>query len=234
MSALIVIPTYNEAQNIRGIISALEVSVVGCGILVVDDSSPDGTGDIVRSLQVCGRKLWILERPHKAGLGAAYLAGFQKALACVATNVIVQMDADGSHDPSAVSTLIAALDEADLAIGSRYVSGGAVEGWPWHRKALSAAGNSYARLWLSRGVADWTGGFKAWRAECLDRIEFSGVQSDGYAFQVEMTARAMGAGARVVEIPITFRNRTRGKSKMTPRIAVEAIRVLPTLRRYVR
>ncbi|HET6909678.1 MAG TPA: polyprenol monophosphomannose synthase [Mycobacteriales bacterium] len=234
MNALVVLPTYNEAPNIQAIVSDLEESVPGCGVLVVDDNSPDGTGGLVRSMMSPGRKLSILERPCKQGLGAAYLAGFQHVLARAQADVVVQMDADGSHDPGAVTTLIQALASADLALGSRYVTGGAVEGWPWLRKALSAVGNSYARLWLSREIADWTGGFKAWRTDCLRGIDLSQVRSDGYAFQVELTARALGAGFQVAEVPITFRNRTRGKSKMTPAVAAEAVRIVPSLRRYVR
>lgn len=232
VSVVVVLPTYNEAENVRRVITDLSCTVTKPSVLVVDDSSPDGTAGVVREMMAEHPQLSLLERRNKTGLGAAYVSGFQAVLDLSGVDVIVQMDADGSHGPADLDRLVAALDAADLAIGSRYVGGGGVEGWPWYRRSLSVAGNWYAKRWLSRGIADWTGGFKAWRADCLRKMDLATVQSDGYAFQVELTARALGSGARVVELPITFGNRTIGQSKMSAAIAVEAVRVIPRLRRY--
>ena len=231
MRGIVVIPTYNEADNVRSVVAAVLAADSQPDVLVVDDNSPDGTGTIVRSMSQATPRLQLLERPGKLGLGQAYVAGFRRALCDGEYDVVVQMDADESHDPTDVDRLIRALDVADLVLGSRYVAGGRVEGWPWRRRALSMLGNRYARMWLGARVRDWTGGFKAWRTDVLREIGLDEVQSDGYAFQVEMTARALARGARVVEVPIVFRNRTLGVSKMDVGVAVEAVRVLPRLRR---
>lgn len=229
-----VLPTYNEADNVRPMLAALLAVGTNPDILVVDDGSPDGTADLARQLARTEPRVMVHERPRKEGLGAAYVDGFTRVLAMNRYDVVVQMDADGSHEPADVDRLVAALAAADLVIGSRYVDEGAVEGWPAHRKWLSRGGNAYARMWLRLPVADLTGGFKAWRAETLRGLRLAEVRSDGYGFQVETTARAIARGARVVEVPITFRNRMKGTSKMNSRIAFEALRVVPTLRKTTR
>ncbi len=194
-------------------------------VLVVDDASPDGTGALAESL---GAE--VIHRPAKLGLGSAYVAGFERALAGGA-KLVCQMDADGSHDPAALPHLIAlARDGADLVLGSRSVPGGGVAGWHPARRAVSRAGCLYARTVLRLPVRDLTGGLKTWRAGALRAIEPSTVRSRGYAFQVELTDRALRRGLRVVETPITFRERAAGRSKMTPRIALEAAWLVPALR----
>jgi dolichol-phosphate mannosyltransferase len=179
----------------------------------------------------------LLVRPGKAGLGRAYVDAFTRLLAADAADVVVQMDADGSHDPADIDRLVAALDAppgAGLAIGSRYVPGGRVADWTWARRALSRGGNAYARAWLRLHVADLTGGFKAWRADVLRALDLEQVTSDGYVFQIETTLRAVATGARVVEVPITFRDRRAGASKMSTRIAREAVTAVPRLARRPR
>jgi dolichol-phosphate mannosyltransferase len=231
VSAVVVIPTYNEADNVRSVLNAVLAAKCQPDVLVVDDNSPDGTGAVVRSMMQAAPRLQLLGRPGKAGLGQAYVAGFRRALCHGDYEVVVQMDADESHDPTDVDRLVSALADADLVLGSRYIAGGSVEGWPWRRRILSTLGNRYARMWVGPLVRDWTGGFKAWRADLLREIGFDEVRSDGYAFQVEMTARAVAHGARILELPIAFRNRGRGVSKMDLGVAIEAVRVLPKLRR---
>jgi dolichol-phosphate mannosyltransferase len=227
---VVVVPTYNEAANIRLLIQELLTLTSQPDVLVVDDNSPDGTATLVGAIAAVNRRVMLRHRTGKQGLGAAYIDGFQHVLGLNRYDVVVQMDADFSHAPADVDGLVAATAEAEVAIGSRYVDGGGVQGWPVHRRWLSRAGNAYARLWLRVPVRDVTGGFKAWRASTLAGLALGTVRSDGYAFQVETTARALAAGARVVEIPITFVNREQGTSKMTASIAVEALRVIPTLR----
>jgi dolichol-phosphate mannosyltransferase len=221
---LVVTPTYDEVDNVARHVRAVLAQPVGADLLVVDDGSPDGTGAVVRALagQHPGR-VHLLERPAKAGLGAAYVAGFSWALERGGWDVVVQMDVDGSHDPAAIGDLVAATATADLVLGSRYVDGGRIEGWPWRRRALSSSGNRYARAVLGTSPRDLTGGFKAWRAELLADLGIGSVRAEGYAFQVETTARALDLGARVVELPILFRDRQLGSSKMRGAIAVEAV-----------
>ena len=226
----VVVPTYNEAANIRQLVDELLALSCHPDVVVVDDNSPDGTSTIVESIQATTPRVVLHRRSAKQGLGAAYRAGFHFALGLNRYDVIVQMDADFSHSPLDVDRLVGATADADVVIGSRYVAGGGVRGWPLHRRWLSRAGNTYARLWVSTPVRDLTGGFKAWRASTLAALPFGSVQSEGYAFQVETTVRAVASGARVVEVPITFANRREGSSKMTVGIALEALRIVPTLR----
>ncbi|HWA66845.1 MAG TPA: polyprenol monophosphomannose synthase [Mycobacteriales bacterium] len=232
MSVVVVMPTYNERDNIEAI--AAEVLARPCAphLLVVDDSSPDGTGEIVEKLHAGQpQRISLLSRSGKAGLGKAYAAGFSHALAQLSPELVVQMDADGSHQPADIDRLVEASADADLVIGSRYVKGGSVSGWSRHRQALSRAGNVYARAVLASPIRDLTGGFKAWRAELLGRLDVTRTASDGYAFQIEMTTRARAAGARIVEIPIVFHERVAGSSKMSTQIAIEALRGVPAMRR---
>jgi dolichol-phosphate mannosyltransferase len=217
----VVVPTYNEADNIALIARA--VRDLGLRLLVVDDGSPDGTGDIVDSVAAQDPGVAVLHRTEKAGLGPAYAAGFSYALEHGA-EVICEMDADFSHDPSDLPRLVAAIEAgADLAIGSRYVTGGGVENWPWHRRWLSRGGNLYARTMLRTGVNDMTAGFRAFRADALRKLDFAGCEASGYGFQVEMAWRAAQVGLDIREVPITFRDRARGQSKMGAGIAVEAM-----------
>ena len=222
----IVLPTYDEADNLPGVVRAIRRWLPEARVLVVDDSSPDGTAEVAERLGVD-----VLRRPVKQGLGPAYVAGFARAIEAGAQYVF-EMDADGSHDPADLPRLLAAVrdDGADLALGSRYVRGGGVENWHWLRRAVSRAGCLYARLVLRVPVRDLTGGFKCFRAETLRAIDFSTVRSRGYAFQVELTYRTLMAGRRVHELPIVFHERREGQSKMTGRIALEAVWLLPRLR----
>ena len=217
MSAFVVTPTYNESENLP----TLVVKLGDVRIMVVDDGSPDGTGDLAEELG-CD----VLRRPGKQGLASAYVDGMTRALELGATRV-VQMDADLSHDPADVPRLLAS--EADLALGSRYVPGGGTRGWPLHRKLLSRGGSIYSRLWLGLPYRDLTGGFKAWRAETLRAVLAEPIASEGYAFQVEMTVRAHRLGASIEEIPIVFTERVAGASKMSAKIAIEAARLIPRL-----
>ena len=226
MSAWVILPTYDEAENLAPIVSAVLAAVPGVRILVVDDASPDGTGEIAEALEGVD----VLHRPRKSGLGRAYVAGFAHALAAGATTV-VEMDADLSHDPADLPRLLAPLSEgADLVLGSRYVKGGGVRNWGLFRRALSRGGSLYARAILGVPVHDLTGGFKCFRRRTLEGIDFANTHADGYGFQIELTYRAHKAGLRVVEIPIVFRDREQGTSKMTARIALEAIWKVPALR----
>ena len=231
----LVLPTYNEAENIEAVVvdglAQLEVAAAGAHrVLVVDDSSPDGTGAIADRLAAEHDALEVLHRPRREGLGPAYLAGFARALAGGAGSVC-QMDADFSHNPADVPRLLAEIaDGADVALGSRYVPGGRVEDWGVLRRVVSRAGCAYARHVLGLHVRDLTGGFKCFRSEVLVAIELPTVRSHGYCFQVEMTQRALLRGFDVREVPITFHDRRHGHSKMSPRIALEAFVVLPQLR----
>jgi len=214
----VVVPTYDEAENIETLVAGIHAAVPEAGILVVDDNSPDGTAELAERL--CGVE--VLRRPGKAGLGSAYRAGFRVAIDGGA-GVVVQMDADMSHDPSALPALVAIVDHgADVAIGSRYVPGGRTENWPWQRQALSRWGNRYVAGVLGLAVNDATAGYRAYSAGALERMTFETVQADGYGFQVEMTDRIVRIGGKVVEFPITFRDRTHGQSKMSGNIVSEA------------
>ena len=222
------LPTYNEAANLERIVPAVRAAVPQARILVVDDGSPDGTGKIADALAGADGAVEVLHRPVKQGLGPAYVAGFARALGQGASHV-VEMDADGSHDPADVARLLAA--GADLALGSRYVPGGGIENWALWRRAVSRAGCRYARAVLGVPVADLTGGLKCFTADALHAIDYASVRSRGYAFQVELTYRALQRGLRVVELPIVFRDRRLGHSKMSARIALEAMVLVPRLRR---
>ena len=229
MKTLIVTPTYNERKNIRELISTLFELNSDFHILVVDDSSPDGTAEIVEELQTDYTNLHLLSRNEKGGLGSAYIAGFNYALERD-YEVIVQMDADMSHNPKDVPLLIEAIENADLSIGSRYISGINVVNWPLQRLIISYGANIYTRLVTRLPVRDATGGFKCWRREALEAINLDGVRSQGYSFQIEMTYRAWLKGFRITEIPIIFVDRTVGESKMTHSIMLEAAIMIPRLR----
>ena len=233
----LVLPTYNEAENIESIVHAVLPRLAEASpehtLLVVDDSSPDGTGAMADRLARENEHVEVLHRAGKEGLGRAYLAGFSRALEAGA-ELVMEMDADFSHDPADVPRLIAAADDADLVLGSRYVPGGGVSGWEWHRRLLSRGGCFYARTILGVPVRDLTGGFKCFRRRVLEAIEFGDVQADGYGFQIEMTYRTLRAGFRVKEIPIVFHERRAGASKMDTRIAAEAVWKVPALRSRMR
>jgi len=237
MSARIwlVIPTYNEAENVGPIVRAVAQEMDGVApgeyrILVVDDNSPDGTGRIADALALELDALEVLHRPVKSGLGRAYIAGFEHALAAGA-ELIVEMDADFSHDPRYLKDLIAASAEADLVLGSRYVAGGAVQNWGLARKLISRGGSLYARAVLGVKVRDLTGGYKCIHRSVLEAIDLSSLRADGYVFQIEVTYRAVRCGFRVREIPILFVDRKVGTSKMSAKIALEAMLLVPSLRR---
>jgi dolichol-phosphate mannosyltransferase len=235
VDVVVVMPTYNERDNIHQIVRAIIERPCEPRLLVVDDGSPDGTGEIVAKLAAeLPERVSLLSRDAKDGLGRAYAAGFAHALAEFQPSAVVQMDADGSHDPADIDRLVAALDDADLALSSRYMPGGDVVGWSKHREWLSRAGNLYARAMLSTSLSDLTGGFKAWRSELLEKVHAETTESHGYGFQIEMTTRARALGARIVEVPIVFREREAGTSKMSARIAIEALRGVPAMRRIIR
>ena len=219
---LVVIPTYEERDNLRPVLARLHRSVPDADVLIVDDASPDGTGELAEELAAADPRVDVLHRTGKSGLGAAYLAGFCHALQ-QDYQVIVQMDADGSHPPEALPALLEALREADLVIGSRYVAGGEVRNWPLHREWLSRGGNLYSRAALGVPVRDVTAGYRAFRRQVLTEFDLGTVASQGYCFQIDMTWRALQAGFRVVEVPITFTERERGSSKMSRAIVVEAL-----------
>jgi dolichol-phosphate mannosyltransferase len=231
----LILPTYNEAENIEAIVSASAEVLAGAApegfrVLVVDDGSPDGTGAIADDMAAQHDWLEVLHRSEKNGIGPAYLAGFRHALDRGA-GYVMEMDSDFSHDPADLARLLGAVREgADLALGSRYVPGGGVSDWGLVRRFVSEGGSTYARLVLGLKVRDLTGGFKCFRREVLEAIHFDGVRSRGYAFQVELTYRAVRAGFRVVEVPIVFRDRQQGQSKMSWRIAAEAMWLVPRLR----
>jgi len=227
----VVLPTYDEAENLAGIAAAILEALPAATLLVVDDSSPDGTGELAEQLARDEPRIRVRHRPGKEGLGRAYLDGFRVALDGGATSLI-QMDADWSHDPAALPSLLAPIveDRADLVIGSRYAKGGRVLDWGVGRRIVSRGGSLFARTVLNLKPNDLTGGFKAWRASTLAAIPFDGVHAGGYVFQIEMTQRASLAGARVTEVPITFRDRRLGHSKMSRRIIIEALIVVLRLR----
>ncbi|MGH3384455.1 MAG: polyprenol monophosphomannose synthase [Nocardioidaceae bacterium] len=219
---LVVIPTYNEAGNVESVVRRVLTAVPGADVLVVDDGSPDGTGALADTLAAAESRVHVLHRPGKGGLGRAYLAGFDWGLRRT-YDVLVQMDADGSHLPEQLPSLLAALADADLVLGSRWVPGGSVENWPRSREVLSRGGNRYARMALGLDLRDSTGGFRAWRRAALQAVDLDGVASQGYCFQVDLARRAARAGIRVVEVPIRFVERVRGESKMSNAIVGEAI-----------
>lgn len=220
---VVLIPTYNERENIALIVSRLRAAVPAADVLVLDDNSPDGTGAVADRLAVGDAQVKVLHRTSKDGLGAAYLAGFDLALER-GYDVLVEMDADGSHQPEQLPSLLAALGDADVVLGSRWVPGGSVVNWPIHRKALSRGGNLYVRALLGMPIGDATGGFRAYRASALRTLDLQDVASLGYCFQVDLVWRVVLAGLTVVEVPITFVERTMGDSKMSQDIVKESLR----------
>jgi len=228
--AWLVLPTYNEAGNIEAFVEAVRPKLpASARVLIVDDNSPDGTGEIADRLAARHEEVAVLHRPLKEGLGPAYLAGFRQALDAGA-GFVLEMDSDFSHDPAYLPRLLEAGQRTDLAIGSRYVPGGGVGDWSALRRAISRGGSAYARLVLGVRVRDLTGGFKCFRREVLEAIDLDSIRSRGYAFQVEMTYRAIQRGFDVAEVPIVFRERRAGKSKMDRSIVAEAAWRVPLLR----
>jgi dolichol-phosphate mannosyltransferase len=224
MPPLVVLPTYQEAENVCEVLARVRASVPDAHVLVVDDGSPDGTADLAGQ---CGRELGqidVLRRSEKSGLGPAYRAGFAWGLAHD-HEILIEMDADLSHDPAVLPELIDAVSGggADLVIGSRYVAGGSVPGWPTNRRLLSQMGNRYIGLMLQLPVRDATAGFRAYRREIIEKVGLERVRADGYGFQIEMAYQVSRVGGTIVEIPITFRDRLRGVSKMHPHIVLEAL-----------
>lgn len=221
---LVIIPTYDERENLPGVVERLLVAAPDVSVLIADDNSPDGTGEVADRLaadDVRGR-ISVLHRTGKEGLGAAYIAGFRWGLERGYT-VLVEMDADGSHPPERLPAMLDAVDDgADLAIGSRYVPGGSVVNWPWQRHVISRGGNVYSRIMLGVGIKDITAGYRAYRADALAEMDMDSIESKGYCFQIDMTWRLLGNGRKVVEVPITFTERTIGQSKMSESIFREA------------
>ena len=218
----VIIPTYNERANLDDIVARTRRAVPDADVLIVDDNSPDGTGDLAEKLALTDEHVRVLHRARKAGLGAAYLAGFGWALEH-GYGTLVEMDADGSHDPAELPAMLAALATADLVVGSRWIAGGTVRNWPRSRALLSRGGNAYARIMLGLAVHDATGGYRAYRATTLREIGLADVTSQGYCFKIELTLRAVRAGLTVTEVPITFTERARGTSKMSRAIVAEAL-----------
>jgi dolichol-phosphate mannosyltransferase len=234
MDTLVVLPTYNEAQTIEAVLRRTRAAVPDASILVVDDGSPDGTADLAEKLGGELGRIEVLKRPAPRGLGDAYRAGFTWGLER-GLEVLCEMDSDLSHDPAALPSLIAALEQADLVIGSRYVPGGSIPQWGVLRRLLSRGGNIYSSFMLGTPVKDMTAGFRAYRATLLQTMELHTVQADGYGFQIEMTYRASKQGARIVEVPISFVDRELGQSKMSSDIVVEAMKLVTSwgIRRHV-
>jgi len=219
----IVVPTYQEADNLAWLVGRMRAAHPDVDVLVVDDASPDGTGAIADRLAAGDDGVRVVHRAGKEGLGAAYLHGFRVALDA-GYDVVGEMDADGSHLPEQLGRLLAVLPDADLVIGSRWVPGGSVTNWPMHRRALSRGGNLYVRLLLGLDVRDATAGYRLYRRETLEKIDLETVRSTGYVFQTDLVARVVGAGMTVREVPIEFVERVRGDSKMGPAVAVESLR----------
>lgn len=227
--AVICLPTYDERENLGPILEAIHAAVPEVDVLVVDDNSPDGTGRLADELAARDPRVKVLHRPGKAGLGRAYLAGFAWALER-GYDLVLEMDADFSHDPRYLPVLLERAREADLVLGSRYVRGGGTVNWGVGRKIVSRGGSLYARAILGVGVRDLTGGFKCFRREVLEAIDLPSVECSGYAFQIELTFRALRRGFRVVEVPIVFADRRVGRSKMSRRIVLEAMRKVWSMR----
>jgi len=218
----IIIPTYNERDNLEPIVGRIRAAVPDADILIVDDNSPDGTGEIADKLATSDPRVHVLHRPGKSGLGTAYIAGFSWGLEH-GYGVLVEHDADGSHDPADLPRMLTALERADLVIGSRYVPGGTVVNWPKSREILSRGANVYVRLMLGIGIHDATAGFRAYRAATLRAIGLDQVESQGYCFQIDLTLRTARHGLVIREVPITFTERARGASKMSRAVVAEAL-----------
>jgi dolichol-phosphate mannosyltransferase len=224
----ICLPTYNERDNVEQMLHAL--APLGVNVLVIDDNSPDGTGEIADRVAAELDNVSVLHRDRKEGLGPAYIAGFRRALA-EGADYVITMDCDFSHDPADVPRLVAACDAgADIALGSRYVPGGGTVNWGVGRRIVSAGGSFYARTWLSLGIRDMTGGFRCFRRTVLETVDLGTIDTRGYAFQIELTYRAIRRGFTVTEVPIVFTDRTAGQSKMSRAIFLEAVRKVPQLR----
>jgi dolichol-phosphate mannosyltransferase len=219
---LVVVPTYNEAENLEPVVARMRAAVPEADLLVVDDGSPDGTGDIADRLAAADASVHVLHRTRKAGLGAAYIAGFRWALAD-GYDVIVEMDSDGSHAPEELPRLLTALREADLVIGSRWVPGGQIRNWPLYRQIISIGGSTYARVLLRFPVRDSTSGYRAFRRQVLEELKLDEVASQGYCFQIDLAWKTWRSGFRVREVPITFTEREVGRSKMSRAIVIEAL-----------
>lgn len=223
MRVLVVLPTYQESANVEEVLRRVRVALPEASILVVDDASPDGTADIADRVGQEIDLVEVMRRPAKSGLGSAYRDGFRRGLAD-GFDVLVEMDSDLSHDPAALPSLIAGLDQgADLVIGSRYVPGGSIPDWSWYRRALSRWGNRYAARVLGMEICDATSGYRAYRSSTMSKVDFHNVKADGYGFQIEMAYRFLAVGGTVTEVPISFVDRSRGTSKMSGRIVVEAL-----------
>ena len=220
--AVVIVPTYNERENLESVAARVREAVPGADLLIVDDNSPDGTGELADKLAAADSRVHVLHRAGKAGLGAAYIAGFRWALDR-GYGALIEMDADGSHQPEDLPRLIGALDGADLVIGSRWVPGGKIVNWPWSRQFISRGGNIYVRIALGISIRDATGGFRAYRADTLRQIDLGQVVSQGYCFQIDLTLRTLRAGLKITEIPITFIERAHGHSKMSNAIVREAL-----------
>ncbi|MCW5889801.1 MAG: polyprenol monophosphomannose synthase [bacterium] len=230
---LVLVPTYDERENLAPLVAAIRHAGAArwpFAVMVLDDASPDGTGAVADALAASHPgEVIAVHRPARAGLGRAYADGFARALAG-GWDPVFQMDCDFSHDPAVLPALAAALHDADVAIGSRYVPGGAIPDWPWPRRMLSAAANRLARAALGGGLRDWTSGFRGFRAEALRALDVGALRSDGYGYQIELAWRSLRAGLRVAEVPIVFRDRTRGRSKLSRRTVIEAAFLLARLR----
>ena len=227
----VVLPTYNERENLEAMAAAILRAVPEASLLVVDDRSPDGTGELADTIAARDPRVSVLHRPGKQGLGVAYRDGFRWVLDRPETRAVVQMDADFSHDPAGLPRMLAPLmRDADLVLGTRYVRGGDTVGWPWYRRLISRGGTLFARTVLLLPYRDLTGGFKAWRRELLDAIRLRETAGSGYGFQIETTWWAHRRGARIVEVPIVFREREAGSSKMTGGIVREALLLVVALR----
>jgi dolichol-phosphate mannosyltransferase len=220
---LIVLPTYQEATNIAAVLRRIRAATPAAGVLVVDDASPDGTAALATAMGAELGNIDVLSRPGKSGLGSAYRDGFRWALER-GHEVIIEMDADLSHDPADLPRLVAAVEDgADLAIGARYIPGGSIPQWSWHRRLLSRQGNRYASWALGLSISDATSGFRAYRASVLDKVDLGSVRADGYGFQVEMAYQVASLGGAITEVPIRFSERANGHSKMSSRIVIEAL-----------
>ncbi|MEE8409279.1 MAG: polyprenol monophosphomannose synthase [Myxococcota bacterium] len=230
--AVVLLPTYNERENLPKIVPAI-LEAAPVDVWVLDDSSPDGTGAIADRLAAQSDRVRVTHRPNKEGLGKAYLDGFRRALDD-GYERIIEMDADFSHPANRLPALLQLAEDYDLVLGSRWVEGGGIENWPWYRQLISRGGSLYARAWLGVGIRDLTGGFKCFRREVLETIDLDAVKTTGYAFQIEVTYRALRKGFRVVETPITFIEREVGVSKMSRKIIIEAVLEVPRMRSEIR